>query len=131
MSAHYAKTEIETQPLTIDQLKFDEKGLIPAIVQSADDGSVLMLAYMDKIALEKTVASGRTWFFSRSRNTYWMKGEESGNVQEVVSVAYDCDGDTILVTVNQKGDGCACHTGEKSCFYRTFNTSNIPFQESE
>lgn len=131
MSAHYAKTEIETQPLTIDQLKFDGKGLIPAIVQSADDGAVLMLAYMDKIALEKTLASGRTWFFSRSRNTYWMKGEESGNVQEVVSVAYDCDGDTILVTVNQKGDGCACHTGEKSCFYRTFNTSNLPLQESE
>ncbi|MDP2168621.1 MAG: phosphoribosyl-AMP cyclohydrolase [Thermodesulfovibrionales bacterium] len=98
-------------------LKFDEKGLIPAVVQEARTGEVLMVAYMDIAALEMTLQSGYTHFWSRSRGKYWKKGETSGCVQEVKEVLYDCDGDTVLVKVIQHGKG-ACHTGERTCFYR-------------
>jgi len=101
----------------IPQLKYDEKGLIPAIIQDVSDNEVLMLAYMDKTALEKTIETGRTHFWSRSRQKYWMKGETSGNVQLVKEILYDCDEDTLLIKVEQKGSG-ACHTGNRSCFFR-------------
>src|SRR5690554_5821921 len=100
----------------IDGLKFDEKGLIPAIVQERSTGRVLMMAYMNKEALEKTVETGTTWFFSRSRNRLWNKGETSGNVQRVTGIYIDCDMDTLLLLVDQQG--AACHTGNRSCFYR-------------
>jgi len=101
----------------IPELKFDENGLIPAVVQEAGTGEVLMVAYMDGKALELTLETGYTHFWSRSRKKYWKKGETSGNVQEVKEVFYDCDEDTLLVKVKQHGPG-ACHTGERTCFYR-------------
>lgn len=101
----------------IPELKFDKDGLIPAVVQEANTGEVLMVAYMDKTALETTLKTGYTHFWSRSRKKYWKKGETSGNVQEVREVLYDCDEDTLLVRVVQHGKG-ACHTGERTCFYR-------------
>lgn len=97
-------------------LRFDENGLIPAIVQDALSGEVLMLAYMNDEALQQTVASGRTVFWSRSRECLWLKGETSGNIQQVVDIQYDCDGDSLLIRVEQQGN--ACHTGERSCFHR-------------
>ena len=99
-----------------DTFKFNSDGLIPAIVQEADSKAVLMLAYMNEESLTKTIESGFTWFYSRSRNELWNKGQTSGNFQKVVSIMYDCDMDSLLVKVKQKG--AACHTGEKSCFYR-------------
>lgn len=101
----------------IKDIKFDEKGLVPAVVQDAETGAVLMMAYMNEESLLKTVESKQTWFFSRSRNELWNKGATSGNTQEVVEMSYDCDGDTILVKVVQ--NGVACHTGEYSCFYNS------------
>ncbi len=101
----------------IDKLKFDEKGLIPAIIQDIKTNEVLMMAYMDRKALEMTIETGFTHFWSRSRKKYWKKGETSGNVQEVKEILYDCDEDTLLVRVIQHGSG-ACHTGERTCFYR-------------
>ena len=100
---------------------FGADGLIPAVVQDAADGTVLMLGYMDREALRRTLQSGRTWFWSRSRREYWCKGETSGDRQWVRAVRYDCDGDALLVVVDQDGNG-ACHTGERSCFYRSFGT---------
>jgi phosphoribosyl-AMP cyclohydrolase len=97
-------------------LKFDAAGLVPAIVQDDTDGTVLMVAWMDAEAVRRTLASGRTWFWSRSRRQYWQKGETSGHVQRVRSVTADCDGDTLLVRVEQVGP--ACHTGTRSCFSR-------------
>jgi len=95
-------------------------GLVPAIIQDAETNKVLMLAYMDKNAWEKTLETGKTWFYSRSRDKYWMKGEESGNVQNVKEVFVDCDDDTVLVKVEQVGKA-ACHTGYQSCFFRKLN----------
>ena len=96
--------------------KFDEHGLIPAIIQDGSNGEVLMLGYMNEESLRRTLESGRTWFWSRSRREYWCKGETSGNRQYVREIRYDCDGDTLLIKVLQMGP--ACHTGERSCFYR-------------
>jgi phosphoribosyl-AMP cyclohydrolase len=93
-------------------------GLVPAIVQDATDGTVLMMAYMDAEALRRTLATGRTWCYSRSRQEYWQKGETSGDRQYVREVRLDCDGDALVVLIDQHGKG-ACHTGERSCFYRT------------
>ena len=97
-------------------VKFDGSGLVPAVVQDATDGQVLMVAYMDREALRRTLTSGSTCFYSRSRKEYWVKGATSGNTQRVVRVAVDCDQDCILVVVEQKG--VACHTGKRSCFFR-------------
>lgn len=99
------------------ELKYDEKGLIPAIIQDVTTGEVLMLAYMNQQSLQMTIQSGFTHFWSRSRQKYWKKGETSGNLQEVKEIFYDCDGDALLIKVVQHGKG-ACHTGEKTCFYR-------------
>ncbi|MEF9476083.1 MAG: phosphoribosyl-AMP cyclohydrolase [Candidatus Mariimomonas ferrooxydans] len=101
----------------LPEIKYDEKGLVPAIVQDTKNNEVLMLAYMDKSALEKTVKTGKTHFWSRSRQRYWMKGETSGNIQTVREILYDCDEDTLLIKVEQTGSG-ACHTGNRTCFYR-------------
>jgi phosphoribosyl-ATP pyrophosphohydrolase/phosphoribosyl-AMP cyclohydrolase len=100
----------------IENVKFDENGLVPAIIQDEKSGQVLMMAYMNQESLEKTLATGRTCFFSRSRQELWMKGETSGHVQKVKQILYDCDGDTLLIKVEQTG--AACHTGHYSCFYR-------------
>jgi phosphoribosyl-ATP pyrophosphohydrolase/phosphoribosyl-AMP cyclohydrolase len=96
-------------------LRFDDRGLIPAVVQEADTGEVLMVAWMDRPALEATLASGLTHFWSRSRQSSWRKGETSGHSQHVQGVYADCDGDTLLVQVHQ--DGVACHTGSRTCFF--------------
>jgi phosphoribosyl-AMP cyclohydrolase / phosphoribosyl-ATP pyrophosphohydrolase len=97
-------------------IKFDQQGLVPAIVQDSETGAVLMLAYMNGESLRKTIETGETWFWSRSRNALWHKGESSGNTQRVVSIALDCDGDTLLVRVEPSGP--ACHTGKDTCFFR-------------
>lgn len=110
-------TDRERDALDADGLSWPEGGLLPAIVQEADSGEVLMLAWMDREALSRTLSSARTHFYSRSRQKHWMKGETSGNVQDVLQVRYDCDADALLVLVEQRGDG-ACHTGARSCFYR-------------
>ncbi|MBU1006672.1 MAG: phosphoribosyl-AMP cyclohydrolase [Candidatus Omnitrophica bacterium] len=96
--------------------KFDKNGLLPAIVQDYKTGEVLMVAYMNKESLKRTLKSGKTCFWSRSRKKYWVKGETSGNFQFVKAVYYDCDKDAVLVKIRQKG--VACHTGNLSCFYR-------------
>ena len=101
------------------EIRFGPDGLVPAVVQDATDGCVLMLGYMDSEALRRTLDTGRSWFWSRSRQEYWCKGETSGDRQWVRSVSYDCDGDALVVVVDQDGHG-ACHTGERSCFYRSF-----------
>ncbi len=99
------------------EVKFDEKGLVPAIIQDAFNGELLMVAYMNGLALEKTLETGYTHFWSRSRNRLWKKGEESGHVQKVKEIRIDCDSDTLLVKVEQRG--AACHMGYKSCFFRS------------
>ena len=115
-------------PLTVDEevagavdFAKDADGLLPAIVQDATDGTVLTVAYMDAEALRRTLATGRSWFFSRSRREYWQKGDTSGDRQYVREVRLDCDGDALVVLVDQHGRG-ACHTGERSCFHRTIGT---------
>jgi len=102
----------------IPDLKYDEKNLIPAIIQDEKSGDVLMMAYMNQKSLEMTLETGYTHFWSRSRQKYWKKGETSGHVQEVKEILYDCDADTLLVKVIQHGSG-ACHTGNRTCFYRS------------
>lgn len=98
-------------------LKFDEKGLIPAIVQDWKKKDILMMAWMNKESLAITIREGRTCFWSRSRKELWRKGDTSGNVQKVKSIWFDCDADVLLIGVEQVG-GIACHTGARSCFYR-------------
>jgi phosphoribosyl-AMP cyclohydrolase len=98
------------------EIKYDANGLVPAIVQDAETHEVLMLAYMNAESLKLTLETGETWFWSRSRSELWHKGATSGNVQKVVEVRMDCDVDTLLVLVNPAG--AACHTGERTCFYR-------------
>ena len=100
-----------------DKLKFTEDELIPAIIQEASTGRVLMMAWMNRASLESTIKTGKTHFWSRSRKEYWMKGQSSGHVQHVRDVAYDCDGDTLLIQVEQVG--AACHEGYQSCFFRS------------
>jgi len=114
----------ETTPIALveDQLAhvaFNADGLVPAVVQEAGTGRVLMMAWMNDESLRKTLETGRTWFWSRSRQEYWCKGETSGDRQFVREAYFDCDGDTLLFVVEQEGRG-ACHTGERSCFYRSF-----------
>jgi phosphoribosyl-AMP cyclohydrolase len=103
-------------PSWIESVKYDEKGLVPAVVQDARDGELLMVAYMNREALLETIEKKRGVFFSRSRNKMWRKGEESGNFQEVKSIALDCDKDCVLIKVVQIGEA-ACHTGRRSCFF--------------
>jgi phosphoribosyl-AMP cyclohydrolase len=107
------------QTINLKGLKFDKSSLIPAIIQDYKTSEVLMLAFMNKESLRRTIKSGRTCFWSRSRKKYWVKGETSGNYQFVKTVAYDCDSDALLIKVRQVG--VACHTGNRSCFYRRIN----------
>jgi len=99
----------------LDGIRYDANGLIPAIVQDAKDGQVLMMAWMNRDSLRRTLEEGVTCFWSRSRKEFWVKGATSGNTQRVVRVTVDCDRDTLLVVVEQKG--AACHTGKRSCFF--------------
>mgnify|MGYP005842512973 CR=1 FL=1 len=109
--------------LDLKDLKFNKEGLIPVIVQDADNGDVLMLAYMNQEALERTAKTGLAHFYSRSRGKLWKKGEESGNFQKVREIRYDCDGDVLLLLVDQ--EGVACHTGHRSCFFRRLETQGV------
>ena len=108
-----------------DELKFDENGLIPAIVQDKWSKEVLTLAYMNRESLEISICEGRTCFYSRSRKTLWRKGEVSGNVQHIASIRADCDGDALVVEVDR--DGPACHTGSDSCFFNPVHEAEPPF----
>lgn len=112
-----------------DNLKFTSDGLIPAIIQEQSTGRVLMMAWMNRASLEKTVETGKTWFWSRSRQKYWMKGESSGHVQAVKDIAFDCDGDTLLIQVEQTG--AACHEGYKSCFFRSIENDGASTKITE
>ena len=111
---------VQTADGVLDQVTYNDDGLVPAIVQEEGTGKVLMMAWMNDESLGRTLETGRTWFWSRSRQEYWCKGETSGNRQFVREAYYDCDGDTLLFVVEQEGDG-ACHTGEYSCFFRSFD----------
>ncbi|MFB2938030.1 bifunctional phosphoribosyl-AMP cyclohydrolase/phosphoribosyl-ATP diphosphatase HisIE [Aerosakkonemataceae cyanobacterium BLCC-F154] len=113
------------QSIPIEQIRYDERGLVPAIVQDYLDGTVLMMAWMNRESLAKTLETGRTWFWSRSRSELWPKGETSGHVQNVKSMRYDCDSDALLITVEQIGD-IACHTGERSCFHQVNGSKIAP-----
>jgi len=105
-----------TGPVELDELSFDDRGLIPAVVQDADGGDVLMVAWMNRESLRRTLDEGRTVFWSRSRQELWRKGDTSGHVQHVDEIRVDCDADVLLVRVHQVG--AACHTGERTCFHR-------------
>lgn len=107
----------------LNELKFDEKGLIPVVTQDNRTDEVLMVAYMNREALEKSLETGTIHYWSRSRNKLWLKGETSGHFQYIKSISYDCDGDTLLIKAEQKG--AACHTGHHSCFYRKMNMGDV------
>ena len=113
-----------TEP-EIAGVAFDANGLVPAIVQEESTKDVLMVGWMNEESLRRTFETGRTWFWSRSRQEYWCKGETSGDRQFVRSAHYDCDADVLLFVVEQEGRG-ACHTGERSCFFRAFGSSAEP-----
>ena len=112
-----------------DKLKFNEDGLVPAIIQEVGTGRVLMMAWMNRASIESTIKTGKTHFWSRSRKKYWMKGEESGHTQTVRDLAFDCDGDTLLIQVEQVG--AACHEGFKSCFFRSVEKDGENFRTTE
>lgn len=115
-----AESPAEREPIAVADLKFDERGLVPAVVQDADSDEVLMVAWMNLEAVQRTLLDGRTWFYSRSRRELWPKGETSGHIQHVEDIRLDCDADTILLRVHQVGP--ACHTGERTCFHRRLRT---------
>ncbi|HEX3622137.1 MAG TPA: phosphoribosyl-AMP cyclohydrolase [Acidimicrobiales bacterium] len=115
-------TPIAASPQELAAVTFNAEGLVPAIVQEHGTGEVLMMAWMNEESLRRTMETGRTWFWSRSRQEFWCKGETSGDRQFVREARYDCDGDTLLFVVEQEGRG-ACHTGERSCFYRAFGSA--------
>ncbi len=112
----------------LEEVKFDSQGLVPAIAQDADTNEILMVAWMNRESLELTLKTNKAVYWSRSRKKLWMKGEESGNVQEVKHIFIDCDADVILMKVNQIG-GAACHTGHRSCFYREVLDDGVRLQE--
>ncbi|MCK5557054.1 MAG: phosphoribosyl-AMP cyclohydrolase [Candidatus Hydrogenedentes bacterium] len=112
-----------------DEVKFDQTGLIPAIIQDADNLELLMLAYMNEESLRLTLETGETHFWSRSRQCLWHKGETSGNIQEVREIRLDCDSDTLLIKVVQRGK--ACHTGRRSCFHRRIDRRTGSIQHIE
>ena len=112
-----------TAQAILDAVRFDADGLVPAVAQQHDSGEVLMLAWMNRDALAETLATGRVCYFSRSRNALWRKGETSGQSQHLVELRLDCDGDAILLLVDQ--DGVACHTGPRSCFFRAVRAGTL------
>ena len=107
----------------LDQIRFDANGLVPAIAQQHDTGEVLMLAWMNRDSIAETLATGRVCYFSRSRGALWRKGETSGQAQHLKELRIDCDGDTLLLLVEQ--EGVACHTGRRSCFYRALRDGTL------
>ncbi|MDG6094616.1 phosphoribosyl-AMP cyclohydrolase [Acetobacter sp. AN02] len=107
----------------LDSVKFGDSGLIAAIARQHDTGEVLMLAWMNREALAETLQTGRVCYFSRSRNALWRKGETSGHVQRLIEARLDCDGDAVLLLIDQTG--AACHTGRRNCFYRTFTDQGL------
>lgn len=111
-------------------LKFDKNGLIPAVIQDFQTGEVLMVAYMNEESFEETVKTGRTVFYSRSRQELWRKGETSGNIQTVKEISIDCDADCLLIKVDI-GNGVACHTGNRSCFYRVLEDGELKEQKQQ
>lgn len=116
-------------PRWIRDIQFDSKGLVPAIIQDAGSHQILMVAYMNREALAKTLRTKKTHFYSRSRRKIWLKGESSGHFQKVRSVSLDCDGDALRVQVHQVGG--ACHTGYRSCFYRTLSRGRWTVKEKK
>ncbi|HEU5302131.1 MAG TPA: phosphoribosyl-AMP cyclohydrolase [Acidimicrobiia bacterium] len=118
-------TPVDVAPEELAAIRWNGDGLIPAIVQEQATGQVLMLAWMNEEALRRTLAEGRTVFWSRSRQELWRKGDTSGDRQWLRDASYDCDGDTVLLVVEQEGRG-ACHTGERSCFFRSFGSGAEP-----
>ena len=112
-----------------DQLKFNSDGLIPAIIQEQKTGRVLMMAWMNRASLDKTIVTRKTVFWSRSRQKFWMKGETSGHTQQVKDIAFDCDGDVLLIQVEQTG--AACHEGYQSCFFRSVEGPGGMFKVTE
>ena len=124
-----AEVNIMAEKIIVEKIKFDSQGLVPVIVQDADSKEVLMLAYANQTALEKSIETGEAHYYSRSRKELWHKGATSGHIQYIKNISYDCDGDTVLYQVDQKG--VACHTGSYSCFYRSLldseNSGNQKF----
>jgi phosphoribosyl-AMP cyclohydrolase len=120
-----ATNPIDATDAEIEAVAYDDDGLVPAIVQEEGTGQVLMFAWLNEEALRKTLATGRTWFWSRSRQELWCKGETSGDRQYLRGAYYDCDMDVLLFVVEQVGRG-ACHTGERSCFFRAFGSGAEP-----
>ncbi|AFY78647.1 phosphoribosyl-AMP cyclohydrolase [Pleurocapsa sp. PCC 7327] len=114
-----------TQAIPIDEIRYNERGLVPAIAQDYLDGTVLMMAWMNRDSLQKTLETGEAWYWSRSRQELWHKGATSGHIQKVRSIRYDCDSDALLLTIEQIGD-IACHTGERSCFHRVDGMKDAP-----
>ncbi len=113
------KKDEELQPLETNKLKYDQNGLLPAVIQDVRNDAVLMVGYMNEEAVKRTLKEGKVCFWSRSRQEYWVKGETSGNFFDVKAVYADCDADTLLVKVIPLGPGLACHTGRYSCFYNS------------
>jgi phosphoribosyl-AMP cyclohydrolase / phosphoribosyl-ATP pyrophosphohydrolase len=120
-----ASQSLSAQSVPVEKIQYDDRGLVPAIVQDYLDGTVLMMAWMNADSLQKTLETGETWFWSRSRQAFWNKGATSGHLQKVKAIRYDCDSDALLVTVEQIGD-IACHTGERSCFHQVNGTITPP-----
>lgn len=114
-----------TQAIPIDRIQYNEQGLVPAIAQDYLDGTVLMMAWMNRESLQKTLETGEAWYWSRSRHQLWHKGATSGHIQKVRSIRYDCDSDALLLTIEQVGD-IACHTGERSCFHQVDSQKEAP-----
>lgn len=121
----WVATPLAAQEPAISQVRFNADGLVPAVVQEATTGAVLMLAWMNETALRRSLATGRSWFWSRSRAELWCKGETSGDRQWVRQALLDCDGDTVLLIVDQEGRG-ACHTGDPTCFSRALGHAPSP-----
>ncbi|KAM3098129.1 bifunctional phosphoribosyl-AMP cyclohydrolase/phosphoribosyl-ATP diphosphatase HisIE [Phormidesmis sp. 146-35] len=120
-----ASESLSAQSIPVEKIQYDDRGLVPAIVQDYLDGTVLMMAWMNADSLQKTLETGETWFWSRSRQSFWNKGATSGHLQKVKAIRYDCDSDALLVTVEQIGE-IACHTGERSCFHQVNGTITPP-----
>lgn len=116
---------IDSHSVPVEKIRYDDRGLVPAIVQDYLDGTVLMMAWMNQESLQKSLETGETWFWSRSRENLWHKGATSGHLQKIRSIRYDCDSDALLIGVEQLGD-IACHTGERSCFHQVDGTITAP-----
>ena len=114
-----------TQAIPLDRIRYNEQGLVPAIAQDYLDGTVLMMAWMNRESLQKTLETEQAWYWSRSRQELWHKGATSGHFQQVKAIRYDCDSDALLMTIKQEGD-VACHTGERSCFHQVEDSKSAP-----